>query len=83
MKDTSKTIGQYGYYQKGNRYHWQKNGEIKTEMGFKSKNQCDEWIEEKRYKYGFEWRVGFMVKFKCEAVQWYLVDKKGNEVKAF
>lgn len=30
MKDTSKTIGQYGYYQKGNRYHWQINGEIKT-----------------------------------------------------
>jgi len=32
---------------------------------------------------GFEWRVGFMVKFKTEQTQWYLVDKNGSEVKAF
>lgn len=76
-------IGSYGYYQKGNRYHWKINGEIKKEMGFKSKEDCDKWIGEKRNQYGFEWRVGFMVKFKSEQTQWYLVDKKGNEVKAF
>jgi hypothetical protein len=76
-------IGSYGYYQKGNRYHWRINGEIKTEMGFKSKDDCDKWIEEKRNQYGFEWRVGFMVKFKSEQTQWYLVDKNGIEIKAF
>ena len=76
-------IGSYGYYQKGNRYHWRINGEIKEEMGFKSKEDCDKWIEEKRNQYGFEWRVGFMVKFKSEQNQWYLVNKKGNEVKVF
>ena len=51
--------------------------------GFKSKEDCDKWIEEKRNQYGFEWRVGFMVKFKSEQNQWYLVNKKGNEVKVF
>ena len=76
-------IGSYGYYQKGNRYHWRINGKIKTKMGFKSKEDCDKWIEEKRNQYGLEWRVGFIVKFKSEQVEWYLVDKKEIEVKAF
>ena len=76
-------IGSYGYYQKGNRYHWRINGEIKDTMGFKSKEDCNKWIEEKGVQYGFEWRVGFMVKFKSEQTQWYLIDKKGNEVKTF
>lgn len=82
-KDNSRTLGRYGYIQSGNRYHWRINGEIKTDMGFKSKKQCDEWIEEKRNSLGFEYRVGYMVKFKSEQTHWYLVDKKGNEVKSF
>jgi len=78
-----KISGSYGYYQKGNKYHWRINNIIKMEMGFKSKKECDEWIEEKRTSYGFQWRVGFMVKFKSEQIQWYLVDKKDNEVKTY
>lgn len=77
---TEKIIGSYGYYQKGNRYFWKIKNEIHLNMGFKSKRDCDLWIEDKRNQYGFEWRVGYMVKFKCEQVAWCLVDKNGSEV---
>ena len=41
-------IGSYGYYQKGNRYYWKVNETINTVMGFTSKNNCNNWIEEKK-----------------------------------
>jgi len=83
INEDNKIIGSFGYYQKSNRYHWKINNEIKINMGFKSKNDCEEWIKEKYFIYGFEWRVGFMVKFKSEQTPWYLVDKNGTEIKTF
>lgn len=74
-------IGPYGYIRKGNRFHWQIKNEIVSNQGFISKADCEKWLEEKRYEYGFEWRVGYMVKFKSQDHPWYLVDKKGKEVK--
>lgn len=74
-------IGSYGYYQKGNRYYWKVNETINTVMGFTSKNNCNNWIEEKKNQYGLDWRIGFTVKFKSEQIHWILVDKNGKEVK--
>jgi len=73
-------IGSYGYYQKGNRYYWKVNETINTVMGFTSKNNCNNWIEEKKNQYGLDWRIGFTVKFKSEQIHWILVDKN---VRAF
>ncbi len=73
----------YGYNQKGNRYHWRINGQIITSVGFKSKANCDEWIDEQIKEDNLDWRVGFMVKFKSEDCPWYLVNKNGEEIKAF
>lgn len=74
-------LSTHGYIQKGNRYFWKIGAETKFNQGFKSKRDCDKWVDEKRIEYGFEWRVGFMVKFKKFDQPWVLVDRKGNEVK--
>lgn len=79
----SKQAFQYGYIQKGNRYFWRVGDTTHFNQGFKSKNDCDEWINQVRDKYYFDWRVGFVVKFRLFDDPYYLVDRKGNEVKAF
>lgn len=75
--------GSYGYFQKGNRYFFKIGATTHFNMGFKSKNDCDKWIQEKRNQYGLDWRCGFMVKFVKFQTPFILVDRKGNEVKAF
>lgn len=75
--------GSHGYIQKGNRYFWKIGAKTKFNQGFKSKEDCDNWINEVREKYGFDWRVGFMVKFKKFDETWVLVTRKGDEVKCW
>jgi hypothetical protein len=74
-------VGSHGYEQKGNRYFWRIGAKTKFNQGFKSKDDCDEWINKVRDKYGFDWRVGFQVKFNQFDLPWTLVDSKGVEVK--
>lgn len=74
---SSPTKGNYGYAQKGNRYHWKIEDEIFIQEGFKSKKEADAWIQEKK----FEWRCGYLVAFYGDSRQWTLVDKKGREAK--
>ena len=78
---SSPTKGEFGYIQKGNRYHWKINDEIIIQEGFKSKKEADVWIQEKK----FEWRSGYLVAFFDDSRScsrwWTLVDKKGREVK--
>lgn len=76
-------LGSYGYFQKGNRYFFKIGATTHFNMGFKSKNDCDKWINEKRNQYGLDWRCGFMIKFISFQNTFILVDRKGNEVKAF
>jgi hypothetical protein len=73
----------HGYIQKGNRYFWRIGAKTKFYQGFKSKDDCDKWINEVRDKYGFDWRVGFIVKFKKFDEPWTLVTRKGDEVKCW
>lgn len=54
MTDKPIITGSFGYFQKGNRYFWRINNEIHFDQGFKSKNDCNSWIEEKRNQYGLE-----------------------------
>ena len=81
--DNTVEEGDHGYIQKGNRYFWQVGAATKFDQGFKSKEDCDNWINAKRESYGLDWRVGYMVKFKKFHYSWLLVDRKGNEVKCF
>ena len=74
-------LSTHGYIQKGNRYFWKIGAETKFNQGFKSKQDCENWINKKKDEYGLEWRVGFMVKFKKFDQPWVLVDRKGNDVK--
>lgn len=80
MNSNSELIaGIFGYVQKSNRYYWKVNGEIELNQGFKSRKQCNEWLETKRQS--IDWRVGFLVKFKGIANAWELVDRYGKIVK--
>ena len=75
--------GSHGFRQKGNRYFW-KIGTMTMSIlnqGFRSKADCEEWIESKREKYGLDWRAGFLVKFKAFDTPWLLVSRNGSEVK--
>lgn len=76
-------VGSYGYSQKGNRYFWRIGAKTKFNQGFKSKDDCEEWINKVRDKYGFDWRAGFQIKFRQFDLPWTLVDRKGNEVKCW
>jgi len=80
MNDTL-NIGDYGYFQKGNRYFFKDGSKIHSNMGFKSKKECEEWISLKSKSHGFDWRVGFTIKFRSLPRSLTLVDKKGTEVK--
>lgn len=73
-------ISEFGYQTKGNRYFWRINDKIQKD-GFKSKKECEEYINVCSSVFGLDYRVGYMVKFKSEDVPWYLVDKNNNEVK--
>lgn len=73
----------YGYLQKGNRYFWKIGANTNFQYGFKSKQDCDNWINEVRDRYLFDWRVGFMVKFRKFEQPFILVNRRGEEVKAF
>jgi hypothetical protein len=73
----------FGYSQSRNRYHWKINDVIILNQGFRSKNDCDNWIQENRNRLGFDWRAGFMLKWKSQDQPWVLVNKKGEEVKCF
>ena len=82
MKENSELIvGMFGYVQKSNRYYWKVNGEIELNQGFKSRKQCDDWLELKQEQSQIDWRVGFLVKFKGLSIAWELVDRYGKIVK--
>jgi hypothetical protein len=79
MKQDNLIVGKFGYVQKSSRYFWKINEEIEMAQGFKSKKQCNEWLE---IKYSdIDWRVGFLVKFKGLSNAWELVDRYGKIVK--
>lgn len=82
LMNQNRVIGSHGYFQKGNRYFF-KEGDIVHKSGFKSKQDCEEWINLNREKYGLDWRAGFMIKFKTLPLPLILVDKNGKEVKCF
>lgn len=83
MERGVKITSHYGYVQKGNRYFWKMGATTKFNQGFKSKKDCEDWINEKKDQYGFDWRFGFMVKFKKFDYLFVLVDRYGKEVKMF
>lgn len=70
----------YGYKQKRNRYFWQTGPTTRFNQGFRSKQNCEDWINSRREQYGLDWRVGFMVKFKKFDHTFILVDRNGKEV---
>lgn len=78
-----KKIGKLAYIQKRNRYFWKNGATTKYNEGFRSKEECDIWINSKRDELLFDWRCGFMVKFRKLEHPLILVNRKGEEVKAF
>jgi hypothetical protein len=69
-----------GYKQKGNRYFLNYAGERKLhlpnfDIGFKSKKQIEEWLNENPYGYKVKYRIGFLIMFKEHANHITFVNK--------
>jgi hypothetical protein len=73
--------GFYGRFQKGNRYFFKIGDKIYFDQGFKSKKDCNEWIESVRDLYLFNFRIGFSISFRRFDNLFILVDRKGNMVR--
>jgi hypothetical protein len=82
MEQKEIVVGMFGYVQRSNRYHWRVDGAINYSQGFKSRQNCEEWLKERSAtnKHIVDWRVDFLVKFKGLGTAWELVDKYGKKV---
>jgi hypothetical protein len=69
-----------GYKQKGNKYFLNFTGHLKLplpnfDVGFKSKNQIEEWLNENPYGYKVRYRMGYLIMFKGHTHYVNFVDK--------
>jgi hypothetical protein len=64
------------------RYKLTVDGFTRTPVYAKSKKEIEAWIDTNTQEKGFEWRVGYMVKFHGDkkVYEWVMADT-GNKIK--